>query len=210
MPSGVYQRPPRQDRKSTVRTLALDEPTPAGTPRRYANRSGYIRLRWKVGPFEYVERLEHRHVVPAADGLHVHHLNHNPSDNRPENLIVLTPSEHGGRHGRERYGFDRDTAAAMYRAGDSTVVIAAFFGVNPATVYRGLQRAGVALRSRDEAATAQRSHVDLTRMVELHRSGMRVPAVARALGASPHVIRARLRELGEPRWRAGRPSKVSA
>jgi len=44
-------------RRSTVRTLRADEPDPDGEPRRYP-LGPYVRLRWKVAPYTYVERYE--------------------------------------------------------------------------------------------------------------------------------------------------------
>lgn len=47
--------------------------------------------------------LEHRLVVFEAgidipQGYHVHHLNHNKTDNRLENLAVMSPSDHQSHH----------------------------------------------------------------------------------------------------------------
>ena len=44
--------------------------------------------------------LLHRLITDAPAGLHVHHVNHNPLDNRRANLELLTPDEHRARHGR--------------------------------------------------------------------------------------------------------------
>lgn len=41
-----------------IRQLGASEPDPPGVPRRYVNGAGYVRLRWKVGKGEYVERYE--------------------------------------------------------------------------------------------------------------------------------------------------------
>ncbi len=41
---------------------------------------------------------EHRHVVSAESGFIVHHINGNKTDNRPENLEVMTQSEHCSQH----------------------------------------------------------------------------------------------------------------
>ena len=51
--------------------------------------------------------LEHRLVYEIAHGtklpkgVSIHHINHNRSDNRPENLVALTQSEHAKLHAKE-------------------------------------------------------------------------------------------------------------
>jgi hypothetical protein len=52
--------------------------------------------------------LEHRLVMESVLGRylrsdeHVHHINADRTDNRKENLEILSPSEHGARHSAER------------------------------------------------------------------------------------------------------------
>lgn len=38
---------------------------------------------------------------PIPKGWHVHHINHDPTDNRIENLAALSPEAHAALHGRE-------------------------------------------------------------------------------------------------------------
>lgn len=71
-------------------------------------REGYILLYRPDHPHAdqkgYI--YEHRLVVEQATGKEltavdiVHHINHDPSDNRLENLVVLTQSEHASYHHR--------------------------------------------------------------------------------------------------------------
>jgi hypothetical protein len=208
-PRGVYERGPSKATPKHVRTLGPDEPRPEGEPRRYAARHGYVRLRWRVGVGQYVEALEHRLVVGAQPGVHVHHRNHVTDDNRPGNLEPLTPAEHAAHHGLIRRRFDRARAAAMYRDGMSTVEIGHALGVNPATVYRGLVRAGVATRSMAEAAALERLPLDEGAVVELHLAGVRAEAIARQLGCSSEPIHRIIRAHGLTPHRPGRPSRVA-
>ena len=62
-------------------------------------KNGYIILKLNTG---WV--AEHRHVASLLLGRalvrneHVHHINHDRADNRPENLIVMTASTHKLHH----------------------------------------------------------------------------------------------------------------
>ncbi|SRR6266436_4573057 len=53
--------------------------------------------------------LEHRLIVskiigrPLKNNEHVHHINHNKLDNRPENLQVMSPLEHAKLHAKEKH-----------------------------------------------------------------------------------------------------------
>jgi hypothetical protein len=57
---------------------------------------------------KFLGRLEHRVVIENIIGRElkpdeiVHHINKKKRDNSPENLVVLTRSEHSSLHGRER------------------------------------------------------------------------------------------------------------
>lgn len=73
--------------------------------------SGYVRV-WCPGhPMANSDgyALEHRKVLHDAgvaipDGFHVHHLNEDRADNRPENLGVKSPRDHVRDHIAERGG----------------------------------------------------------------------------------------------------------
>ena len=60
----------------------------------YVNTGGYFMFTYKGGQY-YVHRLVASNFIQKdLAGMHVHHVNHCPWDNRVENLEVLTPSEH--------------------------------------------------------------------------------------------------------------------
>lgn len=130
-----------------IRTLRPGEPVPDWPPRRYPDRKGYIRCRWRVGVGEQVETLEHRIVdgrVTTAQ--HVHHINHVTSDNRPENLLPMHGSTHMQGHYSERERIDWAEARRLYESGIGTLEVGRTLGANAATIYRGLRRRGVEMR----------------------------------------------------------------
>lgn len=110
-------------RAATYRQLRADDVLPDGEPKRYRDGRGYIRLRWLVGPQEYIEVYEHRLVagLPDAD---VHHCNEAKDDNDAGNLRPLRKSEHAREHGGRRYP-DRRPADAVGRLSLSRALIAA-------------------------------------------------------------------------------------
>lgn len=56
-------------------------------------------MRWSLGHDEYVEAYEHRiNAGRPPQGMEVHHLNGNKTDNSPENLIVLSKRDHAKLH----------------------------------------------------------------------------------------------------------------
>lgn len=60
----------------------------------------------------------HRDIYEKAhgkidDNMHVHHVNGNPTDNRLENLVALTPAEHRDAH----YEAFRDYISVKFRYG---------------------------------------------------------------------------------------------
>jgi hypothetical protein len=176
--------------KTRIRQLEAGERVPVGQPKRYRSSHGYVRLRWREGLYAYVEVYEHRvvgGVVTSSE--HVHHVNHNKADNRPENLQPVSALEHRRLHVDR---FDVGEAWAAYEGGATTTALATRYDVTPGHVSRVLRAAGHTLR------TAARRPVpcDEQRALALHQRGVRWDVIARTLGVSRMIVHRRLTGLG--------------
>ncbi len=156
----------------SVRHLRPDEDVPGFEPRgRYRTASGYVRVRWLIGPNDYVEEYEHRLVMGRPPG-EVHHVNGDKADNRPENLVVLSKHEHAALHAkpnpdsfkirsaREKAQRAQDRRAkraeriaemrALYEGGLSTTEIGSLFNMSS-----GGGKSCPTARGREDASSAQ-------------------------------------------------------
>lgn len=102
-------------KSARITTIRSGEAVPAGEPKRYRSSHGYIRLRWLVGPQEYLETYEHRVVDGfVTNAEHVHHDNRVKDDNSDVNLVPLTAEEHNRLHAEERRGKPRPPRPSGY------------------------------------------------------------------------------------------------
>ena len=97
---------------------------------------------------------EHRYVMQQTfgrqihKGEHVHHINGNKLDNRPENLMVVNATKHIIDH--NWINLPIAEIAGKYVYGLSTKQLARTYGVHHETIRRRLISAGVMLRSRNQ------------------------------------------------------------
>lgn len=196
---------PKKKRKKVdpppkIRRLQYGEPVPPGEPKRYYSASGYVRLRWRTGPDELVEVYEHRLVTNAPPGLHVHHINHVKDDNRPENLRLITPQEHGSEHRIMNDEQIRD----LYLAGSSTVEVGRLLGYDTSAIWRSLERSGTPTRGLSES---QRLPLDNEAIRFLYERGVSARRIGAEFGCTNLPIHVRLKEMGVPSRPVGAPTK---
>jgi len=137
--------------------LSPGEEVPKSTPKRYVASHGYVRLRWRVAPYEYVETYEHRVFNGrVTDAEHVHHVNHDRADNRPSNLRPMSADDHALEHAAIPWWAQ---AAMLYTQGLSTYEVGEKLSRNPASVYRALKRMGVPIRTEARVAIPNREQL---------------------------------------------------
>jgi DNA-binding MarR family transcriptional regulator len=159
---------------------------------RIVDRSGYILLR--VGD-RYVK--EHRLVVekhlgrPLRDDEHIHHINRNRSDNRIENLRVLSPSEHTLLHLRAGdmasvWTPQMDTELkSLYHQGEPHKDISKRLGVTPGAVALRLHKLGLNSRAR------RWTHNEDTTVSSMRQSGASFREIARHIGRTEAAVKMR-------------------
>lgn len=186
-----------------IRSLRSGDPIPTGPARRYTSGEGYVRLRWRVGPRLLLETYEHRvRDGVIVDDEHVHHLNHQPADNRPENLKGMTAREHADLHANDKRA-PWERIARMYEAGLTQPQIADELGVNSSTVSRALSKVGVKARP-----TRSRFPIPPERKVRAaYGESTSAVDLARRLDIAVHTARVAMQTYGLTPFRAGRPSQ---
>lgn len=157
-------------------------------------------MRWPAGDGKYVELLEHRAVMGNPAEGQVHHINGVKDDNRPENLVVLSPAEHAAEHAT----IDVERAAALYAQGIGTPEIGRRLGCNPAAVWRALERHGYQTRDAAAAGRARAHDLPMDLIRRLMEGGCSDRRVAELFGVKHIVMRDRRKQLGLPPRRQGR------
>lgn len=173
--------------------------------RRNVTSAGYVRLNQPDHPLAMADGwvFEHRLVAwetfgPFDTSMHVHHINGDKSDNRPDNLELLTPQEHGKEHAT----LDWPLAAEMYASGSPTTEIARTLGTHPGNVSRMLRSAGVTMRTPSEAKLMDDPSRD-----DVHRAAVGASSasdIADRLGVGVGTARRLMRQHGVPSFPAGR------
>lgn len=169
-----------------------------------ANKQGYVlehrRVAWEIyGPFEVA--------------LTVHHIDGDTTNNLPENLELLTLSDHAQRHADENRKHDYAEIAAAYIAGATTIELEERFGVNRGNVSRIVRRMGVATRPRGATKgtsltpeqRAARSHPQAAEMVEAYLNGESLEGVAERFGVFASTVQRHVRRAGHETRSTGRP-----
>ncbi len=183
-----------------VKYLKHGDSVPTSEPRRFKNVHGYVVLRWRVGPRQYVEALEHRVAMGLPlPTVHVHHRNGIKDDNRPENLELMTERDHHRLH--VPISFDVEEAASLYAQGWTTVQLGERYSIDSSCVWRALSGRGVRLRSHSEALHVA---VDADAVRRMHLAGYSAPAIAKALDVPVGTVRRTRRALQLPSLPSGR------
>jgi uncharacterized protein YerC len=171
--------------------------------------SGYVRLHRPGHPMAHAYGwvLEHRLVayeaglIQPGDGNHVHHVNHDPADNRLENLEVVSAVGHAAIHAAERRFIVPEVVAQMYLSGLTTTAIAQQIGTSAGNVSRAMRSVGVTARPWPKG----RPDVDRHAIAEQLKAGAPMGRIAKQAGCSTMLVRSLRLELGLPANRPGRP-----
>ncbi|KKN75624.1 hypothetical protein LCGC14_0378620 [marine sediment metagenome] len=183
----------------SIRQLQPNEPIPKGEPRRYKNAAGYIRLRWSTKDGNYIEAYEHRVVTGAGPRMQVHHRNHDKSDNRLENLEILTSTAHGKTHRR----INDSEIATMYASGLSIPAIHQRTGWDMGALSRSLKRSQTVVVQGER----NRTRFDEATALAWYHNGMRVNRIAQWLGVGRGAVERMLKREGLPPFPVGAPKK---
>lgn len=166
----------------------------------YTTTDGYRSYRWNP---ERIEMLEHRYINDPGPGMHVHHVEHNTVDNRPEKLEALTPSQHRRRH---RTVQDAQIVA-LWVAGRNCTEIGDGVGLDPSNVLRRLRALGI-----DTSRWAVLHKIDIADSEVLRRmdAGMNARQIAEELGVKAQWVRKVWKRNGRRGQSGRRPGERAA
>ncbi len=204
-PLTIFRAEAGQSTGTRMRYLRPGDPIPEGEPKRYINVHGYVILRWRVGPCEMVETLEHRvvdgHVTTAP---HVHHIDGNKQNNDPSNLAFVDSRTHRNLHRTT----SRAEVVRLYGDGQRTTTeVAQLLGTHAGNVYRILIEEGVKVRSGPEM---RRAKVDRAGIAKAYAEGMPIKEIGERFGIHFACARGIAAEFGVPSRREGRPRRKEA
>jgi HNH endonuclease len=148
----------------------------------------------------YIETWEHIWLA-GQPGMEVHHINGDPQDNSPGNLLACTPEQHRAIHAAQNR-VNEFRIIALYEAGLSQPMVGKIVSCNSGTVSRVLARNGIAARKQ---AWNRRNDIDETAVLVRLDAGDRVGAIARDLGCPSELVNRIRKEHGRPARRPGRP-----
>lgn len=151
-----------------------------------------------------------RHRITAegrvTEAEEVHHINGIRTDNRPDNLMPLSASEHRAIHAKLNAKVDWDAVPAMYESGMTVTAIAKAVGSWDGNVSRQLRKRGI----RPIPGERQRTILDSVVVLRLWHEGKRPEAIAVALGVSRTPVEKVLREHGIKPHPTGRPPRAKS
>jgi len=185
-------------------------PPPDASPRRYKDapttvvKWGYVFEWCPTHPrAHFGSTQQHRLVMECHIGrfLHngevVHHKNHDRTDNRLDNLELLTREQHGERHPAQKR-HDPAIVEAVRRAAEDRTIPFASLGISPATLRRIRHQYGIEWNRRLDGS------VQLTeQLVREALQGRTTMQAAHTLGCSPSNLYAHFGHLLSKRTKPG-------